>query len=88
MHNEKRSVKGFFRTFRFAINDEENYDPFEFLVTNESAFCEFVKSKMTSDPMKFSLCLQIEFEKPLKGDKTSCFFNSNMENVSSHLDSD
>ena len=30
LHNEKRSVKGFFRTFRFAINDEENYDPSNF----------------------------------------------------------
>ena len=74
LHTEKRSVRGFFRTFRFTINDEDNYDPLEFSVTNESAFCDFLKSKMTSDSMKFSLCLQSEFEKPLKGDKTSCFF--------------
>ena len=43
---------------------------------------------ITSDPIKFSLSIQIEFEKPLNGDKTPCFFDSNMENVSSNLDSD
>ena len=82
---DQQSIRGLFRTFRFKVGDEGNFDPFEYLVVNEADLVQFVNSRITNQSVKFSLCLQVNFLKPLNEESTSSYFNSTMSAISPYL---
>ena len=78
----KQSVRGFFQTFRFTLGNEQVVDPFEYFVANERGIVNFVNKRLDSRTMKFSVCVRVDFSKPISLDKTTSYFNSVTETVS------
>ena len=78
----KQSVRGFFQTFRFTLGNEQVVDPFEYFVANERGIVNFVNKQLDSRTMKFSVCVRVDFSKPISLDKTTSYFNSVTETVS------
>ena len=89
VHSDYNSVRGHFRTLRFKFQEnEENFDPFEFMVTNETQIIDCVNSAINDNAARFSICLEIIFEKPLQQETTSSYFNSKMVTSSTLLTSE
>ena len=85
---DEQSVRGHFQTFWFAVSKDGNFDPFEYLVVNEGDIIQFINSKITNRSVKFSLCLQVNFVKPLNDESTSSYFNSSMAPITPFLTTD
>ena len=84
----RQSIRGFFKTFRFKPSSDEVFDSFEYFVANELSLIGFIDSHIDSQTMKLSLCVSIDFLKPITLDKTTSYFTSSMETVSRKLTSE
>ena len=84
----RQSIRGFFKTFRFKPSSDEVFDSYEYFVANELSLIGFIDSHIDSQTMKLSLCVSIDFLKPITLDKTTSYFTSSMETVSRKLTSE
>ena len=89
LERERKAVREHFQSFRLKMTNDTSFDPFEFLVNNETAIEEFVSKKLeTMITIKFGICIEVSFVKPLTDDSTVCYFHSPMESLSTTLTAD
>ena len=86
LHRDIRSLKGHFQTLRFQLDDSNlQVDPFEYLVRNEAEVRKFVDKQLENPPIKFSICLKVDFAKPINDDQTTSYFSSLMNSLTTSL---
>ena len=64
------------------MTNDSSFDPFEFLVNNETVIEEFVRKLEALIKINFGICREVSFDKPLTDDSTVCYFKSPMEGLS------
>ena len=71
------------------MTNDSSFDPFEFLVNNETVIEDFVSKKLENMiTIKFGICIEVSFVKPSTDDSTVCYFHSPMESLSTTLTAD
>ena len=71
------------------LSGDSSFDTFEFLVTKENDIIDFINRKLEDLVLiKFGMCIEVRFVKPLTDDSTVCFFHSPMESLTTVLTAD
>ena len=65
LERERKAVREHFQSFRLNMKNDSSFDPFEFLVNNETVIEGFVSKKLeTMITIKFEICIEVSFVKP------------------------
>ena len=84
LERERKAIREHFQSFRLKLSGDSSFDPFEFLVTKENDIIDFINRKLEDLVLiKFGMCIEVRFVKPLTDDSTVCFFHSPMEILTS-----